>query len=79
MASCTAAGCQAISSAQMLGDVLFHGAYDPVLKIGTGDLFQNYTLQVPATMATGPALLIVAHFYLLGVCFGLSTDARVPM
>ena len=52
----------------MLGNVLFHGAYTPVLKPGTGDLFQNCTVQVPASMANGQAMLTVAHFYLLGVC-----------
>ncbi|KAH9945901.1 uncharacterized protein BXZ73DRAFT_95418 [Epithele typhae] len=66
MESCNAAGCEAVSQAQMLGNVLFAGGFDPVLKPGTGDLFQNFTVQVPATMPSGQAMLTVAHFYLLG-------------
>ena len=67
MESCEAAGCDAVGEAQMLGNVLFTGAYSPTLKTGTGDLSQNFTVKVPASMATGQAVLTVAHFYLLGV------------
>ena len=73
MESCESTGCDAVSEAQMLGHVLFTGAYSPVMKTGTGDLFQNFTVQVPSSMASGQAMLTVAHFYLLGVC---RPDAR---
>ncbi|KAJ8453895.1 hypothetical protein ONZ51_g13341 [Trametes cubensis] len=64
--SCGAAPCAALASAGILGNILYTGDYRPQLRPNSSDVFQNYTVQVPSTMATGPALLTVARFYLLG-------------
>ncbi|KAI0333489.1 hypothetical protein GY45DRAFT_1319440 [Cubamyces sp. BRFM 1775] len=64
--SCGAAPCAALASAGILGTILFDGEYKPQLRPNSSDVFQNYTVQVPSTMESGPALLTVARFYLLG-------------
>ncbi|KAI9057902.1 hypothetical protein FKP32DRAFT_1681133 [Trametes sanguinea] len=60
------AGCAPITTAQILGNVLFSGDFSPQLRPNGSDVFQNYTVQVPPSMPAGPAVLSLAHFYLLG-------------
>ncbi|KAL7283590.1 hypothetical protein ACG7TL_003025 [Trametes sanguinea] len=60
------AGCAPITTAQILGNVLFSGDFSPQLRPNSSDVFQNYTVQVPASIPSGPAVLTLAHFYLLG-------------
>lgn len=55
------------ASSGILGDVIHMGDFSPQLRPNSTHLFQNYTVQVPSTMESGPAVLTVAHFYLLGV------------
>ncbi|KAI8989671.1 hypothetical protein BD414DRAFT_536065 [Trametes punicea] len=64
--SCGTAPCEALASAGILGNILYTGDYTPQLRPNSSDVSQNYTVQVPSTMASGPAILTVAHFYLLG-------------
>ncbi|KAL7283582.1 hypothetical protein ACG7TL_003017 [Trametes sanguinea] len=63
------ADCQAIAATGSVGAPLYKGDYSPQVVPGSGSTaaFQNYTVQVPATMPKGPALLAVGHFFLAGV------------
>ncbi|CDO72939.1 hypothetical protein BN946_scf185002.g124 [Trametes cinnabarina] len=72
--SCGTTPCATLASAQILGDVLFSGDFSPQLRPNGSDVFQNYTVQVPPSMASGPAVLSVAHFYLLGAGATPSVD-----
>ncbi|KAI0630235.1 hypothetical protein C8Q77DRAFT_249793 [Trametes polyzona] len=62
--SCGAAGCGALFN-QTIGTVLFKGDFAPKPD-SAGNVTQDFTVQVPADIATGPARLSVAHFYILG-------------
>ncbi|KAI0372902.1 hypothetical protein BV20DRAFT_1050328 [Pilatotrama ljubarskyi] len=64
--SCGETPCSQLASAGILGNVLHAGDFTPQLRPNSSHLFQNYSVQVPSTMQTGPAVLTVGHFYLLG-------------
>lgn len=55
------------ASSGILGNIIHTGDYSPQLRPNSTHLFQNYTVQVPSAMESGPAVLMIAHFYLLGV------------
>ncbi|KAI0819522.1 hypothetical protein BC628DRAFT_1413656 [Trametes gibbosa] len=63
--------CSAVAAFGGLGQVLFQGDYNPQLTPGSGSSagFQNYTVTIPASTPKGPALLVVAHFFLGGAAF----------
>ncbi|OJT09101.1 hypothetical protein TRAPUB_14428, partial [Trametes pubescens] len=54
------------ASSGILGNVIHMGDFSPQLRPNSTHLFQNYTVQVPSAMESGPAVLTIAHFYLLG-------------
>ena len=57
-----------------LGSVLYAGPWNPVTpKPGYG-YYQDFTLQVPQYMTTGPAIFTLTHLCLLGVGDMLTTD-----
>ncbi|KAI0372890.1 hypothetical protein BV20DRAFT_938800 [Pilatotrama ljubarskyi] len=60
--------CETTAASGSIGAPLFKGNYDPQLTPGSGSSagFQNYTVQIPATMPKGTAMLSVAHFFLGG-------------
>ncbi|KAI9068151.1 hypothetical protein FKP32DRAFT_1562309 [Trametes sanguinea] len=60
------ATCDGIDTTQELGSVLYAGPYTPQVRPGGDDLFQNFTVQVPADFPAGAAALSVAHFALVG-------------
>ncbi|KAI0362389.1 hypothetical protein OH77DRAFT_1416647 [Trametes cingulata] len=64
--SCGETPCSQLASAGILGTVIHAGDYTPQLRPNSSHLFQNFTVQVPSAMQTGPAVLTVGHFYLLG-------------
>jgi len=49
-----------------LGTMIFAGNYTPTIHNVGEPLYQNFTLTVPSGLASGPSLLSVAHFYLIG-------------
>ncbi|KLO19797.1 hypothetical protein SCHPADRAFT_898371 [Schizopora paradoxa] len=49
-----------------LGNMLFAGNYTPTIHSAGEPMYQNFTLTVPSDLASGPSLLSVAHFYLIG-------------
>lgn len=51
-----------------LGDVLYAGPWKPTPH-APGGFYQNFSLQVPAYMSTGPAIFTLTHLCLLGVRF----------
>ncbi|KAI0632538.1 hypothetical protein C8Q77DRAFT_1218871 [Trametes polyzona] len=61
-------GCTDIDglSSSSIGTVLFSGPYAPHTTPGQIGFSQNFTVEVPEAFAAGPALLSVAHFFLLG-------------
>jgi hypothetical protein len=64
--SCAARDC--FNPQDFFGDVLYHGGYDPVQVFNTRTtLYQNFTVEIPAGFAKGPAQLNVAHSGLIGV------------
>ncbi|KAF8433022.1 hypothetical protein L210DRAFT_3650093 [Boletus edulis BED1] len=48
-----------------LGNVLYAGPWNPTPH-NPGGFYQNFTLQVPAFMNTGPAIFTLTHLCLLG-------------
>ncbi|KAF8676123.1 hypothetical protein AX14_005004 [Amanita brunnescens Koide BX004] len=66
--SCAARDC--FNPQDFFGDVLYHGGYDPVQVFNTRTtLYQNFTVEIPAGFAKGPAQLNVAHSGLIGAGF----------
>ena len=63
--------CDGLDTTQTFGSLLFAGEYHPVLVPGSEGRSQNYTVAVPEGFKTGPALLSVAHFSLIGVRLAL--------
>ena len=60
--------CDGIDPTQELGTVLFAGPYAPQVAVPGGTtLVQNYTVTIPSDFPSGPALLSVPHFVLVGV------------
>ncbi|KAI0362378.1 hypothetical protein OH77DRAFT_1491776 [Trametes cingulata] len=70
------ADCKATASSGAVGVPLFKGDYSPQITPGSGSSagFQNYTVQVPSTLAKGPAVLTVAHFFLGGAALVPGTE-----
>ena len=50
-----------------MGRVLAKGNFVPQARAGSSTQSQDFTVTVPENMAHGPAVLSVAHFFLLGV------------
>ena len=71
--------CDGIDPTQELGTVLFAGPYTPQAVPGSTTLVQNYTVTVPSDFPSGPALLSVPHFVLVGVraCVRLSRGTEL--
>ncbi|KAI8978861.1 hypothetical protein BD414DRAFT_378507, partial [Trametes punicea] len=59
--------CDGVDTTEDMGTVLYAGPYAPQLRPGGSDLFENFTVTVPATIQPGAAALTVAHFSLVGV------------
>ncbi|KAF5348506.1 hypothetical protein D9756_009646 [Leucocoprinus leucothites] len=51
-----------------MGNLLYSGPYDPQRDPNSGSIviYQNFTVTIPSHIPEGPAVLGVAHFYLLG-------------
>ena len=68
MGQAPAGTCDGIDPTQELGTVLFAGPYAPQAATPGGTtLVQNYTVTIPSDFPSGPALLSVPHFVLVGV------------
>ncbi|KAF8119433.1 hypothetical protein EV363DRAFT_1384175 [Boletus edulis] len=53
--------------ADQLGNVLYAGPWNPTAHSpASGGFYQNFTLQVPTFMNTGPAIFTLTHLCLLG-------------
>ncbi|KAI0780687.1 hypothetical protein BD413DRAFT_600239 [Trametes elegans] len=66
LVSCASASCSDMAAGGILGNILYKGDYTPQPRPNSSHLFQNYSIVVPDSLQTGPAVLNVAHFYLLG-------------
>ncbi|KAI0672977.1 hypothetical protein C8Q78DRAFT_690734 [Trametes maxima] len=64
--SCASTSCSTLASSGILGNILFAGDFSPQLQPNSSHVFQNFTVQVPSTFQSGPAVLFLVHFYLLG-------------
>ncbi|KAF9242048.1 hypothetical protein BU15DRAFT_60559 [Melanogaster broomeanus] len=62
--SCSSSPC--ISPADYMGQILYNGPFDPQYHESYNPPYQNFTVQIPATAATGTALIGVAHVTLVG-------------
>ncbi|KAH7910753.1 hypothetical protein BJ138DRAFT_1101590 [Hygrophoropsis aurantiaca] len=51
---------------EALGQVLYQGPFDPQFGPAYYNLYQNFTVQIPASFPTGQALLGAVHFVLIG-------------
>ncbi|KAJ4482097.1 hypothetical protein J3R30DRAFT_3402737 [Lentinula aciculospora] len=66
MINCAGAPCPTDAS-DTLGIPLFAGNYTPQYHEQNLPPYENYTVTIPSTLATGTNLLTVAHFMLVGV------------
>ncbi|KAH0826866.1 hypothetical protein J3R83DRAFT_4404 [Lanmaoa asiatica] len=62
--SCPNRPCTPPSS--FMGSILYNGPFDPVYHEPYLPPYQNFTVQVPSSVATGTALIGVAHVTLIG-------------
>ncbi|KAL7278339.1 hypothetical protein ACG7TL_008315 [Trametes sanguinea] len=58
--------CNTVDTSSGIGTVLYAGPFDPELRPGGTDFYQNFTVTVPADFPSGEAALAVAHFSLVG-------------
>ena len=58
--------CEGVNTSENIGRSLYSGPFTPTL-VGheRADLAQNFTVQLPDNIQTGPAVLAVAHFALI--------------
>lgn len=67
--SCPTGDCLPISEG--MGTVLYEGPFNPQYGLGADDPYEDFSVQVPASFATGQAQLGLAHFTLIGVRYSL--------
>ncbi|KAH7929625.1 hypothetical protein BV22DRAFT_1029249 [Leucogyrophana mollusca] len=65
--SCPGGNC--FPTSEGLGQILYQGSYNPQFGSGSDDLYEDFSVQIPASIAAGEAQLGVAHFYLIGAGF----------
>ncbi|GKZ66228.1 hypothetical protein AnigIFM50267_011076 [Aspergillus niger] len=65
--SCASATCYPTS--EVLGQVLYNGAFDPEYHEWYLPQYQNFTVTIPEGTASGKAVLGVAHASLIGASF----------
>lgn len=65
IASCSSGGCHPAD--EMMGTILYNGKFDPVYHESSQPPYQNFTVEVPTSLAHGPAQINVAHATLIGV------------
>jgi hypothetical protein len=58
----------------VMGTILYNGPYDPEFRTVGKPPYQNFSIEVPANFAKGPAQLNVAHISLVGAGPFLFTD-----
>ncbi|KAG1899763.1 uncharacterized protein F5891DRAFT_1036309 [Suillus fuscotomentosus] len=62
--SCPTGDCLPIS--EDMGTILYEGPFNPQYGPGAEDPYEDFSVQVPASFATGQAQLGLAHFNLIG-------------
>ncbi|KAH7910768.1 hypothetical protein BJ138DRAFT_1152242 [Hygrophoropsis aurantiaca] len=62
--SCATRAC--ISPAEYMGSILYNGPFAPQYYDPEDPPYQNFTVQIPSTLASGTALIGVAHLTLTG-------------
>ncbi|KAF8119615.1 hypothetical protein EV363DRAFT_1381535 [Boletus edulis] len=60
--------------AEVLGDILYNGPFNPVLSDDSWSPYQNITITIPSWYR-GPVQIGVAHFFLLGA--GLNAQLQL--
>jgi hypothetical protein len=63
--SCPETPC--ISPADLMGQILYNGPFNPQYHETYNPPYENFTVQVPSNIASGTALIGVAHVTLIGV------------
>ncbi|OAX38184.1 hypothetical protein K503DRAFT_179190 [Rhizopogon vinicolor AM-OR11-026] len=62
--SCTSGNCLPVS--EDMGTILYEGPFNPQFGSGASDPYEDFSVQLPASFATGQAQLGLAHFNLVG-------------
>ncbi|KAG1742012.1 hypothetical protein EDB19DRAFT_1827931 [Suillus lakei] len=62
--SCPTGNCLPVS--EDMGTVLYEGPFNPQFGSGADDPYEDFSVQVPVSFATGQAQLGLAHFNLIG-------------
>ncbi|KAG1725702.1 uncharacterized protein EDB91DRAFT_1167562 [Suillus paluster] len=70
--SCPGTPC--IDPADFMGQILYNGPFNPQYQGPLGPPYQNFTVQIPSSIASGTALLGVAHVALIGAGFSPSLE-----
>ncbi|KIM51719.1 hypothetical protein SCLCIDRAFT_142655 [Scleroderma citrinum Foug A] len=65
--SCRTNGC--ISPSSFMGQILYNGPFEPQYHEPMTPLYENFTVQVPSSAATGTALIGVVHVTLIGASY----------
>ena len=63
--SCPGTPC--ISPTDLMGQILYNGPFNPQYHETYNPPYENFTVQVPSNIASGTALIGVAHVTLVGV------------
>jgi len=73
--SCPGTPC--IAPADFMGQILYNGPFNPQYHETYNPPYENFTIQIPSNIATGTALLGVAHVTLIGVSTLIFSEACV--
>lgn len=74
ISSCVDNGCRPASD--VLGTVLYNGAFNPVYHEHYLPPYQNYTVKVPSDLKSGEAQINIAHAALVGVSGFVSSHSK---
>lgn len=65
--SCSSGTCYPAD--EVMGSILYNGKFHPVYHETTQPPYQNFTVTIPDSLASGKAQINVAHATLIGVSF----------
>lgn len=65
IASCDSGSCYPAD--EVMGTILYNGKFNPVYHESSQPPYQNFTVKIPSSFASGNAHINVAHATLIGV------------
>lgn len=76
IASCSSGSCHPAD--ELMGSILYNGQFHPVYHESSQPPYQNFTVIIPSSLASGEAQINVAHATLIGVSSAQLVLLRLP-